>query len=209
MAETRYYQNMRSEVMALLPNKPKRALELGCGEGLFGNELKRLWQCHVTGIELFEEVAQVARERLDKVYNESLDEFNFSRLEKYDLIIANDVLEHLKDPWSVVKELKEHLTDGGYFVASIPNIQYHQTITALLKGRWDYKDSGILDRTHLRFFTRQTASELFVNNGYVVEKNIPINIDRVSKTNVLKRILMHNFKDMYALQFLVIAKNKE
>ena len=206
MLEQSYYQNVRPEVIALLPNKPTKVLELGCGEGFFGNELKRRYQCHVTGIELFEEAARSACERLDEVYNESLDGFDFSRLGKYDLIIANDVLEHLNDPWVVVKQLQEHLTNEGYFVASIPNIQYHQAITALLKGRWDYKDFGILDRTHLRFFTRQTASELFVNNGYILEKNIPINIDHVSKTNVLKRILMHLFKDMYALQFLIIAK---
>lgn len=206
MVEPSYYQNVRPEVMASLPNIPKRVLELGCGEGFFGYELKKCYQCHVTGIELFEEAARPARERLDEVYNESLDGFDFSRLGKYDLIVANDVLEHLKDPWIVVKQLKEHLTDEGYFVASIPNIQYHQIVTALLKGRWDYTERGILDRTHLRFFTRQTASELFARNGYIVEKNVPINIDCVSKTNVLKRLLMHNFKDMYALQFLIIAK---
>lgn len=169
MAETSYYQNMRTEVLALLPNKPKRVLELGCGEGFFGNALKRRYQCHVTGIELFEAAAGPARERLDEVYNESLDGFDFSKLGKYDLIVANDVLEHLNDPWLVVQQLKEHLTDEGYFVASIPNVQYHQTITGLLKGRWDYKDCGILDRTHLRFFTRQTASELFARNGYAKE----------------------------------------
>jgi 2-polyprenyl-3-methyl-5-hydroxy-6-metoxy-1,4-benzoquinol methylase len=206
MVQEEYYQNTRPEVMELIPNEPNCVLELGCGEGVFGKALKKRYQCKVTGIELFDKAAQQAKKNLNMVFVDSLDTFDFSKLQTYDLIVANDVLEHLIDPWSVVGKLREHLSDDGFFVASIPNIQYHHILTSLLKGRWDYGDFGILDRTHLRFFTRQTAVEMFLKNGFKLYSITPINVDKVNCTNVLKRLFMAIYKDWYALQFLVIMK---
>ncbi len=203
--EIGYYGNERCEVLELIPNRPNSVLELGCGKGVFGRLLKEKYNCKVTGIELFEDAAKVAEMNIDKVYNESLDAFDFDKLDKYDLIIANDVLEHLMYPWKTVRALREHLDYGGYFMASIPNVQNHKVMTALLKGRWDYADAGIMDRTHLRFFTKTTAAELFSKNGYNVEKVIPINVDKASKRNIFKRTLKLFFSDWYALQFEIIS----
>lgn len=205
MKEFNYYENERQEVLDLIPFKPKNVLELGCGDGVFGNLLKRKYNCNVTGIELFDDAAKKAADCLDCVYNESLDDFDFDKLNKYDLIIANDVLEHLVEPWNVVRQLQGHLEKGGCFMASIPNVQNHKVITALLKGRWDYVDAGIMDRTHLRFFTKNTAIELFSKNGYSVKQVVPLNVDTASKWNISKRILKFIFPDWYALQFEIIA----
>ena len=204
--EKSYYTNERREVLDLINERPQTVLELGCGGGTFGHLLKTKYNCTVTGIELFSTAAEKAREVLDQVYNESLDEFDFCKLGKYDLIVANDILEHLLDPWRVVEQLREHLTDNGMFIASIPNIQNHKILTSLIKGRWDYVDEGILDRTHLRFFTRETAAELFAVNGYSINRIVPLNVDEVSKTNILKKVLKFLRPDWYALQFAIIAK---
>jgi len=205
MSQEAYYANMRSEVFDLIPNEPQNVLELGCGQGVFGRHIKEKYGSNVTGIELFDSAAKLAAEVLDEVYNESLDAFDFAKLGQYDLIVANDVLEHLVDPWSVVRSLKKHLTEDGVFMTSIPNVQYHKVLTGLLKGRWEYTEAGILDRTHLRFFTRKSAIELFTENGYTIQSVTPVNVDPVSKTNIVKNILKHLKPDMYILQFVIIA----
>ena len=127
------------------------------------------------------------------------------KLGQYDLIVANDVLEHLSDPWSVVHIFKKNLTDDGVFIASIPNAQYHKVLTGLLKGKWEYTEAGILDKTHLRFFTKKSASELFTENGYKIQSIVPINIDKISRTNILQRLFKVLKPDMYVLQFVIIA----
>lgn len=200
-----YYTNQRNEVIELIPHHPRRVLELGCGAGVFGAKLKEIFGCHVVGIELFPEAGRMAMKCLDKVYIESLDTFDFSQLGKYDLIVANDVLEHLIDPWNVVLELRNHLNEDGYFMASIPNVSHHQVLTGLLKGRRRYEDSGILDRTHLRFFTRETAVKLFTDNNYKIHTCVPINKEKLKKTNIWHQFLHIILPDIHTLQFEVIA----
>lgn len=200
-----FYLSMRGEVFDLIPNKPRHVLELGCGQGVFGRRIKEKYGSNVTGIELFDNAAKLAAEVLDKVYNESLETFDFSKLGQYDLIVANDVLEHLSDPWSVVHILKNHLMDDGVFMASIPNVQHHKVLTGLLKGNWEYTEAGILDKTHLRFFTKKSESELFTENGYKIQSIVAINIDKINRTNILQRIFKALKPDMYVLQFVIIA----
>jgi hypothetical protein len=85
--------------------------------------------------------------------------------ESVDCIVYGDVLEHLRDLWAALKMHVSHLRENGWVLACIPNIQYWTTLYNLLQGKWDYQDSGILDRTHLRFFTHKTVRELFEQAG--------------------------------------------
>jgi SAM-dependent methyltransferase len=87
----------------------------------------------------------------------------------FDLICFNDVLEHIVDPWAVLRACRGLLADDGRVIAAIPNIQHGPTVARLLRGRWDYEDTGVLDRTHVRFFTRATMLDLFRSTGFVVE----------------------------------------
>lgn len=206
--DNKYYRNERREVLNLIPNAPKTVLELGCGEGVFSSLLKQKYSCHITGIDICKNVISQAKGSLDAAYVARIDEFDFSQIGKFDLIVANDLLEHLEDPWHIVRILKAHLNSEGYFLASIPNVRYHKVITQLLKGNWKYTESGILDRTHLRFFTKNTMVDLFEHNGYVLESINPINVDHVNKTNVSKLLLKAMMPDMYALQFVIIAKTQ-
>jgi SAM-dependent methyltransferase len=89
----------------------------------------------------------------------------------FDLIIALDVLEHLIDPWSIVRRLHGILNPGGVIIASIPNVgHYSVAVPLVLRGQWNYADEGLLDRTHLRFFTRRTAVDLLTCSGLVIDK---------------------------------------
>ena len=136
-----YYEGNRNDMLEFIPNIPKRVLELGCGAGNFGAKLKELYGCEVIGIEIFPSAAEQAKLKLDKVIVNSIDGYDFSHLGKFDLIIANDVLEHLVDPWVVIDRLHESLSDNGIFIASIPNIRQYKIITnLLLRGKWEYED---------------------------------------------------------------------
>ncbi|HWR44299.1 class I SAM-dependent methyltransferase [Sporomusa sp.] len=202
-----YYCWGRAEVLDLVPNTPQNVLELGCGEGIFGYLIKEKYGSFVTGIELCPEAAKKAENRLDIVHNTTIENFDFTTDGKYDLIVANDLLEHLTDPWSLVNKLRDNLNDDGYFLASIPNIRHHKIFTELfIQGNWQYVESGLLDRTHLRFFTKKTMIDLFQNNNYVVNSVHPINIDRIKNKHFLKKILKVWLPDLYTLQFVIIAQ---
>jgi 2-polyprenyl-3-methyl-5-hydroxy-6-metoxy-1,4-benzoquinol methylase len=204
-----YYSGERREVLDLIPNTPKNVLELGCGDGVFGSILKQNYKCHVTGIDMHENSIIKAREKIDVAYNASIEDFDFFQLDKYDLIVANDLLEHLRDPWRVVKILRENLNDSGYFVASIPNIRYYKIFKGLfLKGRWDYVDQGVLDRTHLRFFTKATMIDLFESSQYNVKAVYPINEKKIKSWQILNKALQAAFPELFTLQFLIIAQKK-
>lgn len=161
-----YYQHARPEVLKLVPITARRVLDVGCGAGGFSATLKARQSAEVHGVELVSQAAELARSHLDKVWNSTIEEALPKLAETYyDCIIVADVLEHLLDPWNVLISLKGKLAVGGKIVCSIPNIQNWGVLSGLIQGRWDYQNAGILDRTHLRFFTRNSVEELFWNAG--------------------------------------------
>ena len=156
-----YYNQARPDVAALVPPECRRVLEVGCGDGELGRLLRSRGH-RVTGIELVHEAAERARARLDRVVTADVerDGFPFPSA-SFDAIVFADVLEHLVDPWRVLREAVEVLAEGGVVVASIPNVQNWDVLRRLLRGRWDYRARGILDFGHLRFFTLSTIRALF------------------------------------------------
>jgi SAM-dependent methyltransferase len=164
-----YYEQARPEVAALVPPECLRVLEVGCGSGELGRLLRARGH-HVTGIELVPEMAERARRWLDRVETADVetDGFPFPPA-SFDALIFADVLEHLVDPWRVLREAVAVLAEGGVVVASIPNVQNLDVLRRLLRGRWDYRERGILDFGHLRFFTLHTIRGLFAQAGLTLE----------------------------------------
>jgi 2-polyprenyl-3-methyl-5-hydroxy-6-metoxy-1,4-benzoquinol methylase len=124
--------------------------------------------------------------------------------ERYDCIVLADVLEHLVDPWSLLGRARQMLAPGGCVVASIPNVRNIGLIFNLLaRGRWRYEDSGLLDRTHLRFFTRTEIHELYASAGLVIER-IEVNRDRYRPAlRVLAAVPTLLVPDLSVCQFIV------
>lgn len=170
MADEQYFEYSRPEVAALVPLGAARILDVGCGAGQLGHHLKRRQPCRVSGIEVVEAVAEQARAVLDEVFVGDVEAIvRNPPEERFDCIICADVLEHLREPGRVLEALREGwLAPGGVVVASVPNVRHWSVIRQLLEGRWDYVDAGLLDRTHLRFFTRTNLYFLFAQAGYQI-----------------------------------------
>lgn len=161
-----YLDTERREALALVPTGAKRVLDVGCGHGGFGAALKRERpRTEVWGIEVNHTAAAVASERLDRVLRTPFP--GAVGAERFDVVSFLDVLEHMADPWEALEHTKRLLAPDGLVVASIPNVRhFHVSLPLLFRGRWVYDTSGIMDRTHLRFFTRQTIIDLFSTSGY-------------------------------------------
>jgi len=155
-------------VVEIIPPGLKIALDVGCSGGGLGYYLKsQLNFQEVVGIEYSQKAAQKANQFLDKVYTGDACAVKLPNKFKnhFDIIIYADVLEHLYNPWKVIYRHKQYLKKGGYILASIPNLKNLYIILNLLMGRFDYTQLGLLDRTHIRFFTGDTAVEMFVKQG--------------------------------------------
>jgi SAM-dependent methyltransferase len=164
-----YYEQARPEVAALVPPECRRVLEVGCGSGELGQLLRRRGH-QVTGIELVSEIAERARRRIDRVVTADVERDGFPfPPSSFDAVVFADVLEHLIDPWRVLREAVAVLAGNGVVVASIPNVQNIDVLRRLLLGRWDYRERGILDIGHLRFFTLHSIRALFAQAGLKVE----------------------------------------
>lgn len=124
-----------------------------------------------------------------------------------DLLLCLDVLEHLVDPWETLRRLAALLRPNGVLVASIPNVRYYRVLLPLmLGGRWDYQDSGILDRTHLRFFTRATAIELVESAGFSIEQVSATNAHtRNWKYRLLDALTLSHARPYFEFQYLIRA----
>ena len=157
-------------VVGLVP-RGARVLEFGCATGYMSGVLKERLGCRVTGIELSPEAAALAQECCDRVVAADAETLDVERVfgdERFDAIIFADVLEHLRDPGIVLQRIRALLAEGGAVVASIPNVAHGSVRLALLGGEFRYRDAGLLDRTHLRFFTRETVQDLFEGSGYAI-----------------------------------------
>ncbi len=149
----------------------KRVLEFGCASGYMSARLKEAG-CHVTGVDVDVEALEAARAICDEVIDADLDLQPLARIVPdvaYDVLVFGDILEHLRDPWRVLDDSRRFVAPGGYAVLSIPNVAHGSVRLKLLQGNFDYSELGILDDTHLRFFTLKTVEELCLRSGYRIE----------------------------------------
>ena len=142
-------------------------LDVGCGSGTLGRLLKENGN-YVEGITISEEEAQIAGEKLDNLYVLDIENDLSPIRKKYDFIIFADVLEHLRDPWGVLKNFKSCLTEQGKIIISVPNIATWSIRFSLMLGKFEYKDTGLMDISHLRFFTLKTCREMVQKAGYAI-----------------------------------------
>ena len=188
-----YDSNINHDVLRKIPVQSARVLEIGCGMGRLGQAFKaRVPDCAYFGVELMHDAAQEARARLDGVLCANI-EHDVSRVrelsEHFDALVLDDVLAHFQDPWRVLTELRSFMTPDGMCVACIPNVGHWRMVAELLQGKWRYADQGLLDKTHLRFFTLDTAVELFEKAGWTVLDALPRKLQPEETEAALKTLL--------------------
>lgn len=170
--EEGYYANARRDVLELIPPNTSSLLDVGCGEGALARDAKVNYKIEfVAGVELFDAAAEKAREVLDDALCMDIEtgELPYGD-DRFDCIVCADILEHLRDPWSVLAKLRRVLRDDGVLVASIPNLASLRVVKLILRDRFDYAASGTLDRTHLRFFTLNTIRSMFAASGFEITR---------------------------------------
>lgn len=164
-----YFEANRHEVASLLPSSYSKVLEIGCASGGFSGHL--VLPCEYWGIEPNPTAASAARDRLHRVLIGTYDEVASQLPDGYfDLVVCNDVIEHMVDHDAFLQRIKKKMTSSGVIIGSIPNIRHITALAKLLIAKdWPYSDSGILDRTHLRFFTEKSLRRTFDSHGYRIE----------------------------------------
>ncbi len=214
-----YYENVRNDLIPLIPNDARCILEVGCASGMTGRELKRRNGAFVAGIELNATAATAAKNVLDDVVHGDIEKIDLPyRDSSFDCILFADVLEHLIDPLSTLIKVRRLLKKRGSVVASIPNVQFHGVIHQLIEGNWTYEKEGILDETHLRFFTYKEIEKIFSQAGYSIQKveevldpqydkfslnnNTDLNFGRTQ----IKDLSPEEIKRFFVFQYLVIAE---
>lgn len=167
-----YYkaQYLRTDMCHFLPNQYSKVLEIGCGAGNFRQFLNA--PCEYWGIEPSQYEADIAKTKLDKVFDDFYDNVvNELPNVFFDLVIANDVIEHMQQPCEFLQSIKTKMTENAFIILSVPNVRYYNNLNELLfKKDWRYRDSGVLDKTHLRFFTKKSFERLICENGFEIEE---------------------------------------
>ena len=193
-AKRPYFEIANPEICGILKKLPRglQVLDVGCGSGVHGAELKREHGHFVTGVDCAEESIAKAKTRLAEAYIGDVTqphEYPFAKDKKFDVIVFSDILEHLYDPANVLRQHLFLLCDGGHVLVSIPNVAIWNVRASLLLGSFEYQETGTLDKTHIRFFTRRTIRRLIENAG--------IQIDGARITPGIMRPLVPMVKKLY------------
>jgi 2-polyprenyl-3-methyl-5-hydroxy-6-metoxy-1,4-benzoquinol methylase len=208
-----YFQLSREEMLPFVNNNAATIIEFGCGNGAFGSVVKRNINCFYEGIEPISDFAELAKKNIDKISCTNVEDFimeyrNSLNKDKYDVIVFNDILEHLLNPYEVIENVKEMLNNEGTLVASIPNfLNYNSLIEIFSTKDFKYKDGGILDKTHLRFFTKKSIIRMFEDAGYKIVqiKGIHQTVNSM-KFKILNFLSLGYINEFKFLQFAVVVK---
>lgn len=177
-----YYEGFNQTLCEILRAPPRRALELGCAAGRLGAFIKQKHPgTHFTGIEMNESAAAIARTRIDRVIVARLEDIDFDRegipAGSIDTFIAGDVLEHMYDPWRALARVRPLLTPDAQVAISVPNVRNLHVMDVLNnEGTFKYATHGLLDITHIRFFTFRDCMRLLDETGFEMQE-VKCNID--------------------------------
>ena len=209
-----YFTCCRTDLLEFIPhNKNNRILEIGagCGETLLKAKEMGLAE-RIVGVELMPIPNSNQTHR-------SMDRFIIGDIEcmdldfedgYFDVILCGDVLEHLLDPWAVIKKLSRYLNQRGVFIASIPNFREINTIIKVVaRGNFEYSDEGILDKTHLRFFCKRNIIDLFERNSLDIEYiGTDFDAKKQGKLAILNTCTFNLFYDLFVRQYYIVAKKR-
>ena len=207
-----YHGHVRHDVVQYIPKSGGQLLDLGGGIGATAAQVRRLGLVDQAGVaDMVDNSA--AETKLDFTFQGNFEDPDFldniiQQRGKFQMILALDILEHLLDPWAVAQRLADALDEGGYLVVSLPNIRNFQALLPLFfKNRWDYQDTGILDRTHLRFFVKSTAVDLVENTGLSITK-VGSSATGGKKVKLFRMLTLGLFNSFTDRQYVIVAQKR-
>lgn len=205
-----YFANARSDFVELLQTGAGSAvLELGCGAGGTGRAVLAAGKAgRYVGIELDPSAARVAAEALTEVLVGDVQEVNLDPLAgQFDALIISEVMEHLADPWTTLARLSACVKPGGQVMASSPNIAHWNIILNLLRGRFEYREAGIMDQTHLRWFTPDSYVALFEGAGFQID-TVKSMRENGWKAKIFDAVTGRRFKHLFIAQIVVTGRKR-
>lgn len=208
LKEPSYFGSPRRDYIDALPvNRTANILELGCGNGATGALALKEGKCGTyVGIELFEPMAKEAGKVLTAVHHGNVEHISLPYPEEtFDALIMSEVLEHLATPEEVLGRLVKLVKKGGRVFASSPNIAHWRPILGLFQGRFQYTDSGLMDRTHVRWFTPVTFRQLFTDAGVVIDHLGSVG-EPPALNKIISKILGQRFSHLLCHQINVIGR---
>jgi len=212
--QTRYGSVSNEAVLRAIPHTAIRILDIGCGEGILGQYLKKRQRCELVGLEQNSLAASEARNHYDVVWELDIEHGAFDQIGCFDCIICSHVLEHLVDPHRVLEALAQHLSPGGVLVVALPNIAFWKTRWALMCGRAVPSDEGIFDKSHRWFFNLRKAKKLLTDAGMMViqttaDGHFPLSYARRRFPYLARRIdtlACMLWPNMFGFQFVFVAQ---
>jgi 2-polyprenyl-3-methyl-5-hydroxy-6-metoxy-1,4-benzoquinol methylase len=199
---------VRDDLLLYIPLDAHSLLELGCGEGGLGALVKQRQKCRVVGIEIDHEASAIARKKIDDVYTGDVRHIIEILHEKFDCVVASEIVEHVDDPWSLLSELREVTSPGGALVISIPNLANASVVGDLIAGRFDYTYVGLACAGHLRFFTRASIEDLLDICGWKLEAIVPQHaVITPQGRELIETLKLDDKSDLLATGFYVVARN--
>jgi 2-polyprenyl-3-methyl-5-hydroxy-6-metoxy-1,4-benzoquinol methylase len=206
-----YYGHPRREMEPFVPETAGRVLDVGCGAGAFAATLRAARtgrSLEIWGVELSSAAAARAGASCDRVLvGDAVACLRELPAGGFDCVVMNDVLEHLFEPEPLLREARRVLRPDGALVTSLPNVRYFFNVWDLVvHGRWDYVDEGILDRTHLRFYTRSSLCRLLEDEGFAVQRIQGINATGSLKFELVNLLTLGRWADMRWLQFACVSR---
>lgn len=186
----------------------KRVLEIGCSTGYLSEALQRNG-CRITGVEIDASAGAAAQRWCERVVIGDVETMDLAPLGAgYDVLLLADVLEHLRDPAAALRRLRPLLAPDGYAVISVPNVANWAMRLGLLAGRWNYTERGILDRTHLRFFTRTTIRSTLAEGRFDIrtfDLSAPVPLNPPVAVSRLAHAVARLRPSLFAYQFVIVA----
>jgi 2-polyprenyl-3-methyl-5-hydroxy-6-metoxy-1,4-benzoquinol methylase len=207
-----YHNQVRSDIVPFVPTTSGTLVDVGGGTGATAAHLRAIGRAGRAGaIDMV--ASSEAHPDLDFHLSGDLEDAAFlarcgEQEGPFDTILLLDVLEHLVDPWKLVAELHQVLAPGGHIVASIPNVRHYRVSAGLLfRNRWSLADAGILDRTHLRFFVRDTAVELMTSSGLTLESvSASTTGHRAGLLALVHKVSFGRLDSLVAVQHVVVVR---
>jgi 2-polyprenyl-3-methyl-5-hydroxy-6-metoxy-1,4-benzoquinol methylase len=204
----RYYNMFKSGIASLIPEGSHVILDVGCAAGVLGRRLKELNKAkEVVGVEIFKEAADEAAKYYETIHRGDIEELQLPYKNYFDFVVCADILEHLRDPWNILGQIHTWLKNDGSVIICIPNVRYWRVLRDLIfHGNWQYTDAGILDKTHLRFFTRRSFVGSLGEAGFEVQY---MRMEIIGKKHEMaNRITFRCFEEFMGRQVTIMAKKQ-